>query len=146
MIENLIKRLDHPTPWVVRGGPGAILAWAATLREALNRAFELSKKGEGPTSIREPNDQTIIPAEQILELWKRLGMVNKQPSRIAEKYVAKGFTVLLAGAVGATVLSKHPEVRHLHEQSHVVLYPNPPLAALSTSSTASTMSVIGAFR
>jgi hypothetical protein len=133
MIEELLKRLDHPTPWVVRGGPGAILAWAGTLREALNRAFELSREGGAPTSIREPNDQTAIQAEQIWELWEHLGMVDKRPTRIAERYVAKGFTVLVAGAVGATALSGHPEIWHLQEKGHVVLYPNLAVAALSTS-------------
>jgi hypothetical protein len=139
MIEELVKRLDDTTPWVVRGGPGAILAWAATLRQALNRALELSREGHGPTSIREPNDQTVIPAEQIWELWERLGMVDKQRRGIADRYVAKGFTVLVAGAVGATVLSKHPEIRHVQENGYVVLYPNPPVAVLSTSA-ASTVS------
>jgi hypothetical protein len=92
MIEELIKRLDDPSPWVVRGGPGAILAWTGTLRQALNHAFEISREGKAPTSITEPNDQTVIEAEQIWELWERLEMVDKRPR--AERYVAKGFTGL----------------------------------------------------
>ena len=93
MIEDLIKRLDHPSPWVVRGGPGAILAWVGSLRGALNRAFELSREGHGLTSIREPDDRTVIPVEQIWELWERLGMVHKQPTRIADRYAFQSLPV-----------------------------------------------------
>jgi hypothetical protein len=139
MIEDLIKRLDDPTPWVVRGGPGAILAWAETLRQALNRAFELSREGKGLTSIREPNDQTVIPAEQIWELWEHLGMVDKQPRRPADGYVVKGFTVLVAGAIGFGTLNNwHPEIRHLPHPNPVTLYPNLPTAGFTAGLNLST--------
>ena len=139
MIEDLLKRLDHPTPWLVRGGPAGIPAWAGTLREAINRAFELSRNGEAISSVREPDDQTVIPAEQIWELWEHLGMVDKQPRRIADRYVAKGFTVLVAGAIGASTLNNwHPEIWHLPEHGTVTLSTNLPTATITSSASAST--------
>jgi hypothetical protein len=139
MIEDLIKRLDHPTPWVVRGGPGAILAWTRTLREALSHAFELSRNGEAPTSIREPDDRTVIPAEQIWELWEHLGMVDKRPRRIADRYVAKGVAVVVAGAIGFGTVMADDLPHNIEIGGNVTLYSDQPAVAIS-SSVASTMS------
>jgi hypothetical protein len=74
MIEELIGHLDNPSLWVVRGGPMAVLATEDTLRKALMRAHVLSANGQAPTSIREMPDDRTVPAEQIWELWKRIGL------------------------------------------------------------------------
>ena len=78
MIEELMGRLDRPSLWIIRGGIIGVMGRPhETLRGALKQAFELSATGEAPTSIREmPDDQTVIPPEQVWELWKRIGLLR----------------------------------------------------------------------
>jgi hypothetical protein len=138
MIEDLLRRLDDLTPWVVRGGPGAILAWAATLRGALNRALELSREGHGPTSIRKPDDRIVIPAEQIWELWERLGMVDKRPRYIGDRLVTRGVAGLVAGAIGLGTVMQADIPHHVEAAGHVTLYTNLPTVTVTSSMNAST--------
>jgi hypothetical protein len=73
MIEDLMGHLDRPSLWIIRGGATGVMAMDGTLRGALKRAFELSANKIAPGSIVEmPNDQTVVPPEQVFELWKRL--------------------------------------------------------------------------
>ena len=79
-IDRLIGRLNNLSLWITRGGMG-ILGMDETLRGALKRSFELSANGKAPTSIREmPDDRTVIPAEQIWELWTRIGLIQTRAS------------------------------------------------------------------
>jgi len=73
--DELISILDVRGLWLVRAA-GSIRATIETLRGALHEASRKSAEGVPVTSIvRMPNDEVIIPAEQIYRLWKHLKLV-----------------------------------------------------------------------
>ncbi len=78
--DELWVQLDAPIIWLVRGGTLGVVGAPATLRGALKQAHHYAMQGGSPGPIVEmPNDQTVIQAEQIFRLWKRLGLVSGTP-------------------------------------------------------------------
>lgn len=73
--DDLLRMLDEPGLWLVRGGPTGVLAGPlSTLRAALHQAYELSMQGKSPGPIvRMPDDNVHIAADQIYRLWRSLG-------------------------------------------------------------------------
>jgi len=72
--EDLIGLLDSG-PWTVRAGPQPA-ACRASLRDALQRARDLSAQGIAITHLaRDPDESIVVGAVQVCRLWQRLGMV-----------------------------------------------------------------------
>ena len=69
---ELSQIVDEPGQlWLVRGGPVVVLGKpCATLREALQQAYEHSMRGVSPGPIIQmPDDTVVISVEQIYRLW-----------------------------------------------------------------------------
>jgi hypothetical protein len=73
--DQLWQVLDEPGTWIVRGGSTGVLGGPAmSLHTALHQAHEFSMQGQSPGPIiRMPEDDIVVPAEQICRLWRRLG-------------------------------------------------------------------------
>lgn len=74
--DQLLQILDESGMWLVRGGRMGVLGVpTGTLRAALRQAHEFSKQGQSPGPIvRTPNDDVVIPADQIYRLWQSLNL------------------------------------------------------------------------
>jgi hypothetical protein len=73
--DQLWQVLDEPGIWIVRGGSMGVLGRPTkSLHTALQQAHEFSMQGQSPGPIvRMPDDDIVVPAEQIWRLWRRLG-------------------------------------------------------------------------
>jgi hypothetical protein len=74
--DQLTQMLDEKALWLVRGGNVGVLGPPfGTLREALHRAHDLWIRGNAPGPIVQgPDDNVIVPNEQIYRLWQSLGL------------------------------------------------------------------------
>ena len=69
---ELTPMLDHPSFWIARGGMGLLAT--GTLRQCLQAAATESKAGRSPGTIGKVDDSIVVEHEQMLRLWKFLGM------------------------------------------------------------------------
>jgi hypothetical protein len=99
----------------------------------------ITTEGHGPTSISEPDDRTVIPAEQVWELWERLGMVDKRPRHIGDRFVTRSVVGLVAGAIGLGTVMQVDIPHHVETAGHVTLYTNLPTVTVTSSLSASTV-------
>jgi hypothetical protein len=73
--DELWGELDTPgNLWAVRGGMG-VGRPSQTVRAALLQARQISAEGGSPNFIvKLPDDEVVVPADQIYRLWMRLGL------------------------------------------------------------------------
>ena len=70
--DDLIKLLDTPAIWLVRGASVPVLAKCGNLQMALLKAFGQPRTRVVRAIAKMPNDEVIIHPEQISRLWKLL--------------------------------------------------------------------------
>jgi hypothetical protein len=77
--DHLLQMLDESGLWLVRGGPIGVLGRSTTtLRAALHQAYEFSMQRQSPGPIvRMPDDNVMVPADQIYRLWQSLGLADR---------------------------------------------------------------------
>ncbi len=70
--ELLVILLDAPNRWLVRNGLQSAIT--TTLRQALRKAHDFSSGVSfSGKIIKQPNDELVIEARQVLRLWDCLG-------------------------------------------------------------------------
>jgi hypothetical protein len=75
--DDLVKLLDTPAIWLVRGASVPILAKAGNLQMALVKAFGQPHTRAVRTIAKMPNDEIVIHPEQITRLWKLLRIADR---------------------------------------------------------------------
>jgi hypothetical protein len=75
--DDLVKLLYTPAIWLVRGASVPILAKCGNLQLALVKAFGQPRTRVVRTITKMPKNEIVIHPEQIMRLWKLLGIGDR---------------------------------------------------------------------